>query len=69
MSYEIFDRSIKDSQIVLDFNRRIRETKDVGYKEHLIEQRDNFKNLLEAEYEQKQLDKFFKEINGYDEFA
>jgi len=66
---EIFDRSIEDSKTLLDFNRRIRETKDIGHKEHLIEQRNNFEKLLKEEYEEKKMEKFLKELDGYDEFA
>jgi hypothetical protein len=69
MSNEIFSRSIKDSRTLLEFNRRIRETKDEGYKAHLIEQRNSFEKMLEEEFEEKQMEKFLKEISGFDEFA
>lgn len=69
MSNEIFERKTSDWNYLLELNKKIRLTNDICYKEHLIAQRDNFEKQLEEAYEEKQMEKFLKELNGYDEFA
>lgn len=66
---EIYDRKTSDWNYLLELNKKIRLTKDIVYKEHLIAQRENFEKQLEDAYEEKQMEKFLKELNGYDEFA
>lgn len=68
-SNEIFERKTSDWNYLLELNKKIRLTNDIGHKEHLIAQRDNFEKQLEEAYEEKQMEKFLKELNGYDEFA
>lgn len=66
---EILNRISKDWNYISQLNRKILVAKTNEDKSILREKKKQFENFLEKEHEEKQVEKFIKEINGYDEFA
>ena len=69
MSLEIFNRTPEQNRIMLSMTNNILSAKTQENKEMHREIRKKYETQLQNAYEDKCMEQFIKDINGYDPFA